>query len=307
LGYNRRVCYADGSHSMYRAAGRDVEFTGVEGPDDTDTLALACWSASHQLIAVLHHGTGHPASTYGRNELSADYPGMARRLVREALGPVPVLFYNGAEGDIAMAQQAHPQATPDSVSARIIRFACALAGETLRLLHEMQPLPDVVLKHRRVELELPVRLPAASAVEEGRAVLRRMDAGEVIGGMEAIFAWGPVDLHDRFGKHPVDRQTFHALRIGDLAIATQPFELFCQYQIDLKRRSPAPVTVVFGLTDGFGGYLPTLAASLGGGYSAAPFSWTRFEPAVGCRFVEGAARMLHALWAEPSADAGYKA
>lgn len=110
----------------------------------------------------------------------------------------------------------------------------------------------------------------------------------------------PVSVRNRWAKRdgdsPVDRQAFHAVRIGDLAIATHPFELYCQYQIDLKRRSPTESTVVFGITDGYAGYLPTLAGALGGGYSGVPLLWARFEPAVGCRFVDTAAAMLHSLW-----------
>jgi len=299
LGYNRRVCYADGTHSMYRRADADADFTGVEGSDDTQCLALAALDAANRIIGILHHGTGHPASFYGRNVLTADYPGVARRLIREAYGPLPVLFFNGSLGDVAMWQQAHPQATPNSPDAEITRSGSALAGETLRLLHEMQPRDDLRLQHRRDELELPVRLPAAEAVAKGRAMLARIDAGENVRGMEAIFAWGPVSLAEQFADNPVDKLAFHALRIGDLAIATQPFELFCQYQLDLKRRSPARDTAVFGLIDGYGGYLPTLAAELGGGYSGVPFAWARFGPAVGCLFVDHAATALHALWQAP--------
>jgi hypothetical protein len=288
---------------MYRQAGRDAEFTGLEGPDDTDCLALAALDEANRLIAILHHGTGHPASLYGHRLLSADYPGFARRSIREVYGPLPVLFFNGALGDVAMRQQAHPQGTPESAEAQITRFGSALAGETLRLIHEMQPRDDLALQHQREELQLPVRLPDPEVVERGRATLARIDAGEEVRGMEAIFAWGPVSLTDRFGDDPVDRLPFHALRIGDLAIATHPFELFCQYQLDVKRRSPSSATAVFGLTDGYGGYLPTLAGALGGGYSGAPLAWARFAPAVGCQVVDHTGAMLHALWDHPGGKA----
>lgn len=77
LGYNRRVCYADGSHSMYRQGGQDAHFTGVEGPDDTACLALAVFDDDNRVRAVLHHGTGHPDAFYAGRVLSADYPGGA--------------------------------------------------------------------------------------------------------------------------------------------------------------------------------------------------------------------------------------
>ncbi len=296
LGYNRRVCYADGTHEMYRRPERDAEFTGVEGPEDTECLAFAVFDEHGNLQAVLHHGTGHPGSWYSEQALSAEFPGVARRLVREAYGPIPVLFYNGALGDIAMMQQTHPQATPDNKEAQVIRLGAALAGETLRLIHEMVQQADLTLRHCRRELDFPVRLPSEDAVARGKAVIARMDAGEQVTGMEAILAWGPVSLMEQFGENPVDRLPFHALRIGDMVLATQPFELFCQYQIDLKRRSPFRQTAWFGVSGGYGGYLPTMAATLGGGYSALPFSWTRFSPEVGYQVVDAVAGMLHELW-----------
>ena len=140
LGYNRRVCYSDNSHTMYRQGGRHGDFTGLEGPDDTATLALAVFNDDNTPRAILQHGTGHPTAFYGQRFLSADYPGLARRLLREAYrSPLPVLFYNGAEGDISMPQQMWPQQTADNTELRIYRFGTALAGETLRLLHEMRP------------------------------------------------------------------------------------------------------------------------------------------------------------------------
>jgi hypothetical protein len=114
--------------------------------------------------------------------------------------------------------------------------------------------------------------------------------------MEAIFAWGPVSLAERFGDDPVDCVACHAVRLGDLLVATQPFELFCRYQLDIKRRSPSEATAVFGLSDGYAGYLPTLSGALGGGYSGTPFAWARFAPEVGCRLVDEVAAMLHGSW-----------
>ncbi len=295
LGYNRRVCYRDGTHHMYRRSGHDTDFTGIEGPDDTTFLALGVFDKSGRLLAVLHHGTGHPDAFFGCNFLSADYPGAARRLLREACGEIPVLFFNGALGDIAMSQQQHPQGSANEAEQKVMRFGTALAAETLRLLHEMEPEPDCRISQQRAELDLPVRLPSDESVRAGREVLRRIEAGEDIRGMDAIFAWGPVSLMDRFGENPIDRIAVHAIRIGDLYIAAHPFELFCQYQLDIRRRSPSRNTVVFGLTDGYGGYLPTQAGELGGGYSGTPFAWARFASQQGCRLVDELARMLYSL------------
>ena len=59
----------------------------------------------------------------------------------------------------------------------------------------------------------------------------------------------------------------HVLRLGDVAIATNPFELFTDYGLRMKTRSPALQTFVVQLA-GPGTYLATEKAVRGGGYSA---------------------------------------
>ena len=59
----------------------------------------------------------------------------------------------------------------------------------------------------------------------------------------------------------------HALRLGDVAIATNSFELFTDFGLQIKARSPAVQTFIIQLA-GPGSYVPTEAAVRGGGYSA---------------------------------------
>jgi hypothetical protein len=60
----------------------------------------------------------------------------------------------------------------------------------------------------------------------------------------------------------------HLLRLGPLAIVTSPFELYVDYGLRIKARSPAVQTCVVQLTADCAGYLPTERAVQGGGYSA---------------------------------------
>ena len=59
----------------------------------------------------------------------------------------------------------------------------------------------------------------------------------------------------------------HVLRLGDVAICTNPFELFLDFGIQMKSRSTAMQTFVIQLVHG-AGYVPTEKAVRGGGYSA---------------------------------------
>ena len=295
IGYNRRVCWEDGSHTMHGDTQRP-DFAGLEGPDDPDHLAIFAVDAGGKPIAVVYNNTSHPTNFYGAGLFSSDYPGAAREILRRELGAIPVLYLNGAQGDINMANLL--EAETEAPEARMARIGKVLADETLRLYRAAAFHERVTLGHEVKDLELQVRLPEAAVLESAKQVVARMAAGEVINGMPGILAFGAVYLQEKYGEHPVDTMPVHALRIGDVALVTQPCELYCQFGLDIKRRSPTPLTAVVGLADGYCGYCPTIAGILGGGYSGQPISWTRLEPYAGYKLVEAAGPMLNRLWRE---------
>ncbi len=293
IGFNRRLCWADGTHTMHGDASRE-DFAGLEGPDDPQHLAIFAADSNGKLIAVLHHNTTHPTIFYAAGIYSADFPGEARKILRKELGDIPVLYLNGAQGDIAIADMLHRR--KESREEKLQRIARMTADETLRLFKNVTYHNHPVLAHTHEDLKVKVRLPKPERLVEARKVLARIDAGESIRGMKMIMAFGAVHLQEVYGENPVDALPIHAVRIGEVALVTQPCELYCQFGLDIKRRSPAPITAVVGLADGYGGYCPTIYGILGGGYSGQPIYWTRLEPNAGYQIVESAGRMLNRVW-----------
>jgi uncharacterized protein YcfJ len=53
---------------------------------------------------------------------------------------------------------------------------------------------------------------------------------------------------------------------------------------------------VFGITDGYGRYVPTTYGLVGGGYGGTPTAWCRQEPAAGYNMVDCACKLLYQLW-----------
>jgi|GEM_PF-3327231 len=97
---------------------------------------------------------------------------------------------------------------------------------------------------------------------------------------------------------------FHVLRLGEVAMATCPFELYLDYAIRIQARSPAVPTLLVQLACGASGYLPTARAVRGGGYSADRF---RVGPEGGQVLVEETLRQIDALFAagaSPAESAG---
>ena len=66
----------------------------------------------------------------------------------------------------------------------------------------------------------------------------------------------------------VYRMELHAIRLGDAAFVTNPFELFTDYGLSITGRSKARQTFIIQLCGDTEGYLPTERALSRGGYSA---------------------------------------
>ena len=60
----------------------------------------------------------------------------------------------------------------------------------------------------------------------------------------------------------------HIVRLGSVAFATSPFELFLDYGNQIRARSKAEQTFLIQMANGTEGYLPTEKAEKGGHYSA---------------------------------------
>ena len=88
----------------------------------------------------------------------------------------------------------------------------------------------------------------------------------------------------------------HVIRLGDMAIATNPFELYVDFGSRIKARSKAVQTFVVQLA-GSASYVPTERSVAGGAYGAIPES-TEVGPAGGRELVEQTLELLDSLWAE---------
>ncbi|TWU25286.1 Neutral/alkaline non-lysosomal ceramidase [Novipirellula galeiformis] len=107
-----------------------------------------------------------------------------------------------------------------------------------------------------------------------------------------------LDRYELQQTQPTMPVEVHVVRLGDMAIATNPFELYLDYGVQIKARSKAVQTFVVELANGSGaGYLPTARSVAGGGYGAIPES-TEIGPEGGRVLVEETLKMIDSLWDE---------
>ncbi len=302
IGYNRRVRYADGSGAMHGDPTRP-DFTGLEGDTDPAHTAFFLRGADGTLKAILYNSTSHPVNYYGADFLSADFPGAARGFLRKVLGNIPVLFFNGALGDISIYDEEWKARSPETADQRVARCAHIIAGETLRLLQHADFKDALPMGHVRNRFDVSIRHLPAEQLEWAQGVMADHRAGKAtVGGLDLPTAHMNVLFDERFGNKATETIDLHAGHIGSFAFASVPCEMFTHFAVQLKRRSPFEVTALFGITNGDMGYCPTIEGIMGGSWEGTVSLTSRWEEQAGYRIVDEFSRMLFGLHASGRAS-----
>ncbi len=313
VAYNRRAVYADGSARMYGKT--DVpEFRNLEGYEDHDVNTLFFWNDPNKLSAVVINVACPSQEVEGRSAVNADFWHPVREALRRQYGRhLCVLGWTGASGDQSphlMYRKAADErmrrlrglGRMDEIARRIVKAV----NDAYRVVENHRH-ADVPLIHRVETIRLPMRLVTEAEYAEARAEVKK--AADLIARdpqaaarQQRRMKWYGVTV-ERFEKQRTDPKPsydmeLHVLRIGDVAVCTNSFELFTDYGIRMKARSKAIQTFVVQLT-GPGTYLPTDKAIRGGHYSAVVHS-SLVGPEGGDVLVDRTVGVLDSLW--PQAD-----
>ena len=173
----------------------------------------------------------------------------------------------------------------------------------------------VPLVHLVRNIDLPTRIITDAEYAVAKKVCAEIDARKERGPWDAWVhnLYGSVcqryvDQTER-GKR-VYSMELHVIRLGDVAIATNPFELYVDYGLQIEARSAADQTILIQLASPAGEpayYLPTQRAVAAGGLTEAPmnnYSATVMVSAVGPEggqaLVDRTVEAIDALWTEPA-------
>jgi len=303
VGYNRRSYFEDGHHQMYGDLSVDG-FRGIEGPEDHAVEVLYFWGAGEKLLATAINVVCPSQEVESRRAINADFWHPVREGLQAKYGEdLVVVGWTGAAGDqsphIRYRQAAEDRMREfrgldrmEEIARRIIlAWEEALAGA------QQDKRDDVPFVHAVRELELPERMVTAEEEAEARAEIATF--GEDPKFMRRVRWHGKV--LERYARQQAEGakpyiMQLHALRLGDVAITTNNFELYTQYGIQMKAKSPALHTFVIQLA-GPGSYVPTPHAAAGGGYSAIVQS-NEVGPEGGQVLVDETVKAVKALWGE---------
>jgi hypothetical protein len=299
---NRRAVYFDGNTRMYGDT-KDPGFSHTEGTTDDSLDVLTFWRED-KLIGMVLTLYCPAQSVESETHLSADFWYDTRSLLREKYSKdLFILPLAGASGDQSPHIQVAKQSTQRMLGSQQYRQQIAQrivqAVENVADFCESTKTPNVLLTHHVELVPLPVWkvsdervAQAAAAVETGISKLDQLSGPDYINWrvqrtMTARYQYQQED--------PYYQCEIHALRLNDLALATNPFELFTDYSTRIKARSPAVQTSVVQLTADCPAYLPTERAVQGGGYSARIDDGV-VGPEGGRTLVNETSRILKSLW-----------
>jgi neutral ceramidase len=310
IAWNRRILTRDGR--LVRLPHRPPDDQVVKEPRDDRVPVLLVADATtppghsaHWRGAVIGF-TCHPTTVQVQPLVSADYPGLACALVERELGAAACLFLQGACGDVGPVR-----ATTDFQDVDV--YGRALGGEALRQLAllEARDLPpmsaalavagETVVVDRR-----PIPDPIALAREAAALQVKIQEAPDEATRHQAIAAYRrvaePLQLA-RLGEGPVHLEV-QAIRLGEALIVACEGELFVELGRRIAGTSPAGVTFVTAYSNGYEGYLPTLAAWDEGGYEVSLGPWTRVDRTGGETVTERAIALARRVWAQSGSAPG---
>jgi len=270
------------------------------GPTDPLVHVLAVQALDGRPIALLaNYSLHYVGGTAAAGEISADYFGMFATLVEKALGqteggaPFVAMLSNGTSGDINNINFREP-GQPQPPYAQMRHVADEVAAEALRVYGELAFADGVTLDAATRDITLGVRKPDAAGLTRAREILAAQPEGE-LRGLDAIYARESVLLADYPDTVPVLLQV---LRIGDLAIAAIPCEVFCEIGLALRAASPFGTAFTVELANGYNGYLPTAAQHALGGYETWRARSSYLEVHAADRIVETLTELMAGLSAK---------
>jgi len=319
VGHNRRATYFEedsgrsagsvikGFTRMYGDTG-DPEFSHIEGYEDHYVDLLYTWDKGKRLTGVVVNLACPAQETEMAMCVSADFWHEIRQEIRRRHGKdIHVLAQSSSAGDQSPHRLWYKEAEERMLRLRGLTMREEIGRRVANAVEDVLPaagksiVTNLPLKHLIREIKLPRRIVTdveASAVRED---LARLEAEAEAGKNNYRVMKRCLRVLERYelqAKFPLIPMELHVVRLGDIAFATNRFELFLDFGIRIKARSPAVQTFVVQLAADYGWtgtYLPSERAVSNRGYGGGVYD-NEVGPEGGRVIVEETIRALNELW-----------
>ena len=298
VGMCRRVVYNDGSAKMWG----DVDtatFEELEGGNDSGIELLFTFDTNKKLTGVIANVACPAQVLEHRSFISSDYFGKVKEFVRNKYGKnVFVLGLVAPAGDqcprdlVRWVEPESPINDPNIIRndvkprkqdpSMFDLSGCKLIGRRIanEIIYAIEGLTnedyikESVLKHEVLTIDMPLRRVTPTETEIAKKIIQdfyKENGDKPINFAESaklhVYA-GTIArsrIQDDIDLIPIE---VHVIRLGSVAFATNPYELFLNYANKIRARSKAEQTFLIELSCGSFGYLPTKKAEEGSHYSA---------------------------------------
>lgn len=325
LGRNRRWVDRNGVAQMHGLNQESAErFNHIEGYEDHSVNLLATYDEAGNLTGIVFNAPITAQETGGLFEVSADFWHEAREELRQRFGEklfilpqvsaagelTPKLLYDKA-ADLRMLELQNRTARQE-----IARRIANAVGDILPYLPstiETSPL----LAHQVETVELPANSLTEANVEDAR-----QEAGKLQSTYEAEIkklaedpdlkesprwyvpataAYRRMNWYRRVEaryehqkNHPTVPAEIHVVRLGEIVFASNPFEYYLDFGIQIKVKNPALQTFLVQLA-GPGTYISSQRAVQSGGYGSVPAS-NPVGPEGGEILADRTVQLIRSLW-----------
>jgi len=312
VGYNRRPVYNDGTVEMYGNTNTP-KFLNIEGMEDHDVNVLFFWDKSGKLIATGINVSCPAQEAENGYAVNADYWYPVREQLKKRFGKdLCVLGWTSAAGDISTRRNYAKAAEERMIK---LRKLTQLEEMGRRVVHAVEETYEAVKKerytniqftHKVEKLALPMRLVTEAEYLHCKGEVEKASAQiaadpKAIEQVLSVVKWNG-DVVSRYEKqktnpHPELETEIHVLRLGDIAICTNEFELYTDFGVRIQARSNALQTFTIQLAGPGGSYLATENATRHGGYGAIIQSCT-VTPEGGQILVERTIKLINDMFTE---------
>ena len=298
VGMNRRACYDDGSARMWGETNL-ANFDKLEGGNDSGIELMYTFDKNRKVNGVIANIACPAQVAEQRYFISSDYWGKVRENLEKYFGrKLFVLGLCSAAGDqcprdlirwvdpetpvedpnIDHLYPVERRADPSMFDVSGLKVVGKrISNEIINVFEELDLslMKDTgVLEHRTLNMVFPLRkvtiseyLNAKSKIDDFIANNRGKRVTYEENARLYVYS-GTIDRYNIQQSVNTFIEEIHVIRFDDIAIASNPFELFLDYGNKIRARSKAKQTFLIQLASGCGGYLPTEQAEKGSHYSA---------------------------------------
>jgi len=240
------------------------------GPVNREVYFISVEARDGRPISLLGNYWLHYVGRTMPGHVSADYFGIFSERMKELLShprqdpPFVGILCNGASADVNNNDYAnYGKQRRYEPYEKMREVAEALVQEVLRVRKTMEYRDWVKLGAAQSDVTLKRRRPRPELVARCKRLLANPIPDSKDYNRQATFARRALDAAAWPESTKASAQTF---RIGDLGIASLPFEIFTEIGFEIQERSPFKETLVIELANGGLGYLPSPRQHALGGY-----------------------------------------